>query len=175
MISSIRYSGRKRNPSGVSSGSGSLSTPRVSEEPRHQRRRNEPNLDLRVLLFRVDHSHEPCHDKVDEADAARKVLGVEQLDFVRVELAVVELALLLQAPRYISVAPDAQKCQTNFVPVDVSLRGCLVRRLGSRASVPVEESCGRAKTVPLATSCPPPCRRSAASCDQAAARSPCAP
>lgn len=51
-----------------------------------------------MLLLGVDHSHEPRHDEVDEANAAREVLGVEELDLVRVKFAVVELALLLQTP-----------------------------------------------------------------------------
>lgn len=36
-----------------------------------------------MLLLRVDESHKPRHDQVGKARALGKVIGIEELDFVR--------------------------------------------------------------------------------------------
>lgn len=59
--------------------------------------RGESSLDLdrRMLLFRIDHSHQPSHDEIDEADASREVLSIKKLHFVRKLFTFVKLSFLL--------------------------------------------------------------------------------
>lgn len=106
VMSSIRSSGSMRNTSGVSSGSGSLCKRAAgkSTQLRMELAENARDLHLRVCLLRVDHAHEPGHDKVPEPLATREVLGVEQLDLVRMQLALDLLPTFLRHGRAISTA-----------------------------------------------------------------------
>jgi hypothetical protein len=97
---------------------------------------NSRYASLRVLLVRVDHANEPCHDEVDEANAASEVLGIEQLNLDGVHVRVPLLLASLKVER-VSFSPSwaDEGVATHLETVQLRLSSGLSRCLRFREKV----------------------------------------